>query len=105
MLIARDGYESRSYVVATEDGYLLHMNRIVPRGPGNHHPVLLQHGMLSSSADWLIPGPERSLGNAPKIKQMNLFLNFFLPQPTCCLKRDTMFGLETPEETPSQERT
>jgi lysosomal acid lipase/cholesteryl ester hydrolase len=66
MIIARDGYDSRSYVVVTEDGYLLHMDRILPRGPGKHHPVLLQHGLLSSSADWLTSGRDRALRNVSK---------------------------------------
>lgn len=61
-MIARAGYNSRSYIVQTEDGYLLTLNRIFPNAPGEHHPVLLQHGLVASSADWLILGKEKSLG-------------------------------------------
>lgn len=54
----------------TEDGYLLTMHRI-PCGHigcehvgkrGSGQPVFLQHGLLSSSADWLLSGPEKALG-------------------------------------------
>jgi len=63
-MIARAGYDSRSYIVPTEDGYLLTVHRIPPKktGPGDQHPVLLQHGLLSSAADWLILGPGKGLG-------------------------------------------
>jgi lysosomal acid lipase/cholesteryl ester hydrolase len=61
-MIARAGYKSRSYVVETEDGYLLTVNRIFSKTPGEHHPVLLQHGLVASSADWLMLGPGKALG-------------------------------------------
>lgn len=54
----------------TDDGYLLTMHRLPcgrvdgcaqhgRRGAGQ--PVFLQHGLLSSSADWLLSGPEKAL--------------------------------------------
>lgn len=46
--------------VKTEDGYILEVHRIA--APGKQ-PVLLMHGMLDSSATWVILGPERALGN------------------------------------------
>jgi Partial alpha/beta-hydrolase lipase region len=68
MIIARDGYDVRSYVAVTEDGYLLNMQRIMPRGDGDHPAVMIQHGLLSSSADWLYLGEERALRNALSIE-------------------------------------
>lgn len=35
---------------------------------GSGQPVFLQHGLLSSSADWLLSGPEKALGKF-KIKR------------------------------------
>lgn len=77
-MVAREGYEVQSFVVPTEDGYLLKMHRILPRGPGDHHPVLIQHGLCSSAADWLTVGKGRALRNALKT-QPSQILTFFLP--------------------------
>lgn len=49
----------------TEDGYMLNLHRI-PCGragcDGKRQPVFLQHGILASSADWVLSGPEKALG-------------------------------------------
>lgn len=65
-LIALHGYVSESHTIVTEDGYILTVHRIpysrnsttrnIPR-----KTVLLHHGLLGSSADWIIPGPEKGL--------------------------------------------
>ncbi|XP_059621083.1 lipase 3-like [Phlebotomus argentipes] len=61
------GYPVESHVVPTEDGYLLTMHRIpygraLGAGPAPNKPVVfLQHGLLSSSADWVIIGPDSAL--------------------------------------------
>lgn len=66
-LISRYNYPVEVHTVTTPDGYVLQMHRI-PHGrdrnnrPGNKTAVFLQHGMLSSSADYVIVGPENSLG-------------------------------------------
>jgi lysosomal acid lipase/cholesteryl ester hydrolase len=64
-LIVKYGYPAESHTVQTEDGYILTMHRI-PYGKGgarraSNTPVLLQHGLLSSSADWVISGPGKAL--------------------------------------------
>ncbi|XP_011557738.3 lipase 1 [Plutella xylostella] len=65
-LISRYNYPVEVHTVTTPDGYVLQMHRI-PHGrdrnnrPGNKTAVFLQHGMLSSSADYVIVGPENSL--------------------------------------------
>lgn len=50
----------------TEDGYKLTIHRI-PHGKNNSDEkdkrvILLQHGLLCSSADWVLMGPEKGLG-------------------------------------------
>lgn len=52
--------------VVTEDGYILEMHRI-PHGLNNPNPdpqrpvVLLMHGLLCSSADWVVTGTDKGL--------------------------------------------
>ncbi|CAH1103885.1 unnamed protein product [Psylliodes chrysocephalus] len=57
-IIARHGYLSETHTVVTEDGYILKIHRIPKKknGPRSRQPVLLQHGILGSSADWIING-------------------------------------------------
>lgn len=47
--------------VETDDGYILEVHRIVASGK---RPVLLMHGMLDSSATWIMLGPGKALGTA-----------------------------------------
>lgn len=55
--------------MVTEDGYILEMHRI-PHGRQQEHrdariyrtPILLQHGLAGSSADWVLTGPDKALG-------------------------------------------
>ncbi|CAL1684021.1 unnamed protein product [Lasius platythorax] len=58
-MIRRAGYPAEAHVVTTEDGYLLTLHRI-PGGNGSL-PVLLQHGLLCTSADWVILGKGKAL--------------------------------------------
>lgn len=66
-LIQKYGYPVEQHKVTTEDGYILELHRI-PHGLNNANEtnkpaVLLQHGLLCSSADWVNNGgPESSLG-------------------------------------------
>ncbi|XP_058444559.1 lipase 1-like [Malaya genurostris] len=62
-LIVKYGYQMESHMVTTEDGYILTMFRILPRQPSTTKklPVLLVHGFLSSSADFVVSGPNNSL--------------------------------------------
>ena len=68
-LIKKYGYPVEIHRVVTKDGYILELHRI-PNSPYNKdsqrnykRPVLLQHGLAGSSADWIILGPKNSLGN------------------------------------------
>lgn len=59
-MIRRDGYTAEAHVVQTEDGYLLTMHRIP--GKSGAPAIFLQHGVLGSSADWVILGRGKALG-------------------------------------------
>lgn len=59
-MIRKEGYPAEAHVIPTEDGYLLTLHRIP--GDKSSPPVFLQHGLLSSSADWVIPGKGKGLG-------------------------------------------
>ncbi|CAI6364457.1 unnamed protein product [Macrosiphum euphorbiae] len=63
-IIKRHGYPSETHIVDTKDGYLLEVHRI-PHGKNTKQyrkfPVLLQHGVVASSADWIINGPSKAL--------------------------------------------
>ncbi|XP_023289897.1 uncharacterized protein LOC105699294 [Orussus abietinus] len=66
-LATKYGFPLEIHRVVTEDGYVLELHRI-PRGRrsailkrGSGIPVLLQHGLAGSSADWIIMGPENGL--------------------------------------------
>ncbi|XP_033231536.1 lipase 3-like, partial [Belonocnema kinseyi] len=62
------GYPFKIYNVETEDGYILQLHNIpfgrnVLKGsPKNNKPVVLvMHGNLGSSADWVVTGPSNGL--------------------------------------------
>lgn len=54
-------YVLESHTVTTEDGYILTLHRIP--GPSKSVPVLLQHGLLGCSEQWLLAGTKKSLRN------------------------------------------
>merc|ERR1712241_874919 len=67
-LIRSNGYPAETHWVTTEDGYILAIHRI-PHGKenrdiaaGDRPAVFLQHGLLCSSADWVVTGPLKGLG-------------------------------------------
>ncbi len=66
--IERDGFPAETHVVTTEDGYLLEVHRI-PRGredfddtEGYRPAIYMQHGHDSSSSNFILAGPDKSLG-------------------------------------------
>ncbi|XP_077292438.1 lipase 3-like [Arctopsyche grandis] len=63
-LITKYGFPVEVHEVKTDDEYILTMHRI-PEGKTNkggvRPPVFLQHGVLMSSDDWIINGPEKAL--------------------------------------------
>ena len=67
-IIAYRGYPSEIHHVTTDDGYILELHRI-PRGQNEaadpsvkKRAVFLQHGLLGTSADWVINFTNNSLG-------------------------------------------
>ena len=62
-MIESAGYDSETHHVVTPDGYILAIHRIV-----NHHltpgrpVVFLQHGILCSSADWVMGHRDKAFG-------------------------------------------
>ena len=71
-MIAKEGYPCETHTVITEDCYILEMHRIPygkqsPPEAGVTKPVVyLQHGLLASSADWVMGIPEKYLGERYK---------------------------------------
>lgn len=69
-LIKSHGYQVEIHNIVTEDGYILEIHRL-PYGRINgernfknaKRPVLIQHGLAGSSADWILMGAGRALGN------------------------------------------
>jgi len=66
-IIRKNGYPVEEFWIHTEDEYILNLHRI-PHGkdadPNVKRPVIfVQHGLLCSSADWIIPTPTKGLGD------------------------------------------
>lgn len=63
-LIASRGFTLKTYKVKTSDGYILTLHRVVPKGkfsPAKYSrtrkPVIVQHGLMGSSTNFLIGKP------------------------------------------------
>lgn len=65
-IIANRGYPVEYHYITTTDGYILEAQRIPygkSSGPAPNKPVaFLQHGLLSSSADFIIGSTDTALG-------------------------------------------
>lgn len=55
------GRSMESHVVETKDGYYLTLHRVVSKPFVFNRTVLLHHGLLGSSTDWILRGSEQSL--------------------------------------------
>ena len=53
-IIALSGYTPETHTVVTPDGYILELHRIV----GTGDVVFMQHGLMDSSATWVLAGPD-----------------------------------------------
>lgn len=69
-LIGDNGYAYETHHVTTVDGYILELHRIPSTGG---RPVILMHGLLDSSAAWVMSGRQNGFGMAT-----NLFRMIFL---------------------------
>ena len=67
MEMIRDaGFEGREHKVVTPDGYILKVHRLHRLHTEHSKPgpvVFLQHGLFSSSADWVIGDRTKAFGN------------------------------------------
>lgn len=74
-LIKYYGYSSETHHVQTDDGYILELHRIPLaencQGENSKGPALVGHGLFSSSADFVILGPEQGLGMDSNPNQLN----------------------------------
>lgn len=66
-LISKYGYNGEQHTVTTSDGYILTLHRITGRANSSDSEVqkpiaFVMHGIMCSSAIWVLAGPERSLG-------------------------------------------
>lgn len=65
-MVERRGYQCEIHRVQTSDGYILEMHRISggPTSPPNRgkRVAYLQHGLLDSSATWVVMGVRSGLG-------------------------------------------
>lgn len=57
-LIKKYGYPAEIHHVITDDGYILELHRIAR---ADATPILLMHGLLDSSATWVMIGPDKGL--------------------------------------------
>ncbi|XP_075230258.1 uncharacterized protein LOC142329474 [Lycorma delicatula] len=60
-LIKRQGYLFEEYKVITEDGYILLLTRIVTGNLTSYNPVLIIHGFLGTSEQFLLMGHDHGL--------------------------------------------
>ncbi|XP_001952550.2 lipase 3 [Acyrthosiphon pisum] len=64
-IVKNNGYAVEVHNVVTEDGYILELHRISENKSGHkptrNHPVFVHHGVLGSSADWVLGGADISL--------------------------------------------
>ena len=71
-MIENFGYGCEIHNYTTKDGYINTLHRILPRSfirkknqifnANNSKVVFLQHGLLGTSADYVMGDPEKSLG-------------------------------------------
>ncbi|XP_026764975.1 gastric triacylglycerol lipase-like [Galleria mellonella] len=63
-LVAYDGYNSETYTVTTDDGYILSVFRIPVnkscKDSSNLEPIIFMHGLYLSGDDCIIPGPGKA---------------------------------------------
>lgn len=69
-LVKKYGYNGEVHEVITSDGYILELHRITGRNNFNNSCTRVQkpvafvmHGLLCSSACFIVSGPEKGLGN------------------------------------------
>lgn len=72
-LITKYKYPAEQHYVTTEDGYILSVVRI-PYGrmcskEKSKGPIILQHGLFTSSFNWILTGTRKGLGKIRIIRR------------------------------------
>ena len=107
VMVSREGYPCETHTLITEDCYVLEMHRIpfgkssIPDLNQSRPVVYLQHGLLGSSADWVMGTPKKFLGDKKCQKLffiVQYFSFFFLFKAISLLMLDLMFGWAISEE-------
>ena len=83
-MIRDAGFEGREHKVVTPDGYILTVHRLHRLHTEHSNPgpvVFLQHGLFSSSADWVIGHRSKAFGELRDLRsaQPSESLLFRLP--------------------------
>lgn len=62
-MVRKEGYVCENHYATTDDGYILNIHRIPFGKNGNYNgkAVILQHGFLAASSDWVLLGPKHGL--------------------------------------------
>lgn len=70
------GYTCEIHKYTTADGYINTLHRIPnsPKVKPKNQAVFLQHGLLGTSADYVMGSPEKSLGWTSECFKIKLFL-------------------------------
>ena len=73
-MVTDQGYIYHEYQYTTADGYINTLHRVVKHGTTPHTKVVfLQHGLLGSSADFLLGHQNNSLGRSLKLDETVLY--------------------------------
>ena len=60
-MVLEAGWPVETHEVVTRDGYILTLHRIPATNLSSPPVVFLQHGLMASSADWVLSGPDHAL--------------------------------------------
>lgn len=83
-------YSHEQHNVTTNDGYQLQLQRLPQIGA---RPVLLVHGLLSSSLGWVCLGPDKSLGKQQgEREKVDEHTRLTLEQLSSCIDATTTCG-------------
>lgn len=102
-LIQAAGYPVEKHRATTADGYVLQMHRIPAgrrsarrsnSGGKGKKAVLMVHGLLGSSGDFIIMGPNRSLGEGLKSCHIRFLLDYLFLKAKVGTKIEDSFAAE-----------
>ena len=92
-MILDAGFEGREHRVVTPDGYILSIHRLQTQHSQPGPVVFLQHGLFSSSADWVIGHRTKAFGKLRSMVWWEISAQSSV-QASSWLMRGLMFGWE-----------